>query len=403
VFTTHTPVAAGNEAFDVELVREQLEPYCKESGIDLERFIDLGRQPKADDEEAEELSLTILALRLSCAANGVSRIHAQVSREMWRGVFPEHAPDEVPIGAVTNGVHTQTWMAPEMAELLNRHLGADWIDRLTDVEWWERAREIPGAELWEVHQALKRRLLRFVHERDRARRNRESLAAAPALDPSALTIGFARRFAPYKRADLLAHDLQRLKRIACDPQRPVQFIFAGKAYPTDTDGKALVAAIGALAGDPDLAGKVVFLEDYDMNVGRHLVQGVDVWLNNPRRPLEASGTSGQKVPLNGGINLSVLDGWWPEAYDGENGWAIGDDRPRADPERQDEADARSLYQLLDQEVVPLFYTREQGLPHAWIRMMVASLATVTGRFSAARMVADYVDRYYLPTAERGRG
>ncbi|MAE68955.1 MAG: alpha-glucan phosphorylase [Gemmatimonadetes bacterium] len=402
IFTTHTPVAAGNEAFDVELVEEQLGAYCESSGIDLERFIDLGRQPKQGGENGtEELSLTVLALRLSSAANGVSRMHAQVSRDMWRHVFPVESGDDVPIGSVTNGVHTQTWMAPEMMALLDEHLGADWIARLTEPEWWNAAREIPGEALWAVHQILKRRLLRFVAERENARRARESVSFAPALDPSVLTIGFARRFAPYKRANLLAGDPDRLRRILCHPERPVQLLFAGKAYPTDTEGKALVAEIGRLASDPDLAGRIVLIEDYDMNVGRHLVQGVDVWLNNPRRPQEASGTSGQKVPLNGGINLSILDGWWPEAYDGDNGWAISDDRPLADAGRQDEADAQSLYRLLEEEVVPLYYTKENGLPLGWIQRMVASLATVTGRFSAARMVAEYTSRYYMPTATRG--
>ncbi len=402
IFTTHTPIAAGNEAFDVELVEKQLGAYCESSGIDLDRFIDLGRQPKKGAENgAEELSLTVLALRLSSAANGVSRMHAQVSRDMWRHVFPAGSSDDVPIGSVTNGVHTQTWMAPEMMALLDEHLGADWVVHLTDAEWWNAAREIPGEALWTVHQTLKRRLLRFVAEREEARRARESVSAAPALDSSVLTIGFARRFAPYKRANLFASDPDRLKRILCHPERPIQLLFAGKAYPTDAEGKALVAEIGRLATDPDLAGRIVLIEDYDMNVGRHLVQGVDVWLNNPRRPLEASGTSGQKVPLNGGINLSILDGWWPEAYDGDNGWAISDDRPLADSGRQDEADAQALYRLLEEEVVPLYYTREDGLPSGWIQRMLASLATVAGRFSAARMVAEYTSRYYMPTASRG--
>lgn len=462
VFTTHTPVAAGNEAFDVELVQQQLGSYCRTAGIDPERFIDLGRQSKetepaaADQAEAEagaaaaepqqgeataaetqavpepgtdaqaadgadagaaiddedeeepenpsgeELSLTVLALRLSALANGVSRLHARVSREMWAHVFPEEEVDDVPIAAVTNGVHTRTWMAPAMVALLDEHFGGEWEQRLTDPDWWKAARDLPGEEIWTIHQTLKKELIEFVRDREDQRLGREGKGSAPRLLPDALTIGFARRFAPYKRANLIFSDPERLKRILTNEERPVQIIFAGKAYPTDESGKEIVAEVGRMANDPELAGRVVLLENYDIDVGRHLVQGVDVWLNNPRRPLEASGTSGQKVPLNGGINLSILDGWWPEAYDGENGWAISDDRERADEAVQDAADALSLFELLENEVVPLYWDREDGLPKRWIQRMVASLATVIGEFSAARMVAEYTSDYYMPTAEKGR-
>ncbi len=398
VFTTHTPVAAGNEAFDVELVKREITSYCQAAGIDVEKFIDLGRQKNPESESGEELSLTVLALRLAARANGVSRLHARVSREMWSHVFPGVEIEDVPIGAVTNGVHSQSWMAPEMAELFARHLGPEWSERLTSREWWDEVRTLPAEEVWRIHGRLKERLVKFIAAREALRCAREGCVPQADFDPNVLTIGFARRFAPYKRANLIFRDLARLKRILCNADRPVQLVFAGKAYPTDTTGKGIVAEIGGHMQDPELARRVVLLENYDIEVGRHLVQGVDVWLNNPRRPLEASGTSGQKVPLNGGINLSVLDGWWPEAYDGQNGWAIGDERERADAEVQDQADADSLYSLLENEVVPEFYERDaNGVPTRWLARMIASMGSVVGPFSAARMVADYTTDYYMPT------
>ncbi|MGH7601532.1 MAG: alpha-glucan family phosphorylase, partial [bacterium] len=353
-------------------------------------------------------SMTVLALQLSSADNGVSKLHGQVSRALWKNLWPDVPEAELPITSITNGVHADTWMAPEMAALFGRHLGKNWRHHLDDPELWQRVSAIPGPELWEVRQNLKMRLSNFVRARltEQLRRQdasrREIDAAANVLDPNALTIGFARRFASYKRADLIFSDVKRLEKLINDAGRPVQIIFAGKAHPHDRDGQAILRRVYQMTQRRRLRGKVILLEDYDMNVGRHLVQGVDLWLNNPRRPMEASGTSGQKVPLNGGINCSILDGWWAEGYDGRNGWAIGKAVDGLSETEQDRVDAKALYEVLEKEVAPRFYRLEKrGLPLEWIKKAKASMATVIPPFNTETMVKNYVKKLYVPALRRG--
>jgi glycogen phosphorylase len=353
--------------------------------------------------------MTVLALRTAGLANGVSELHGQVSRKMWRGLWPDVPLPEVPIDYVTNGVHTDSWLHPGLATLFDRYLGAHWRDAIDDRATWTAVANIPDGELWAEHNAAKRRMLDLVRERTVARLMRlgagplDVNAASTVLDPNALTIGFARRFATYKRATLLFRDLERIKRLLHDPVRPVQLVFSGKAHPADEPGKAFIQAIGQMSRQPDFAGKIVFVEDYDANIARHLVAGVDVWLNNPRRPLEASGTSGQKAGLNGVPNFSVLDGWWREGYDGHNGWAIGAEREYPSEAAQDEADALSLYTTLERAIVPLFYERDAtGLPVGWLEMMRASISTVAPDFSFDRMLKEYVSKFYLPAGVLGR-
>jgi len=339
----------------------------------------------------------------------VAELHGDTSRRMWSDLWPEVPTDEIPIGHVTNGVHAATWVAAEVRDLVARSLPEDWRARIDDVDMWQPVADLDAAELWEVRQRIKAQSVRFLRRRvarqlDRQEASATALSDASELfDPAALTIGFARRFATYKRATLVLRDLERLHRILGDSERPVQIVFAGKAHPADEGGQALVRQIHTLSSDARFHGRVLFLEDYDMAVGRALTRGVDVWLNNPRRPLEASGTSGQKAAMNGVLNLSILDGWWPEGYDGMNGWAIGGDRAYADEARGDEADADQLYDLLEREVVPLYYERDaNGVPVAWMRRSARAIATVTPRFNAQRMVKDYVRQYYAPASRRGR-
>jgi starch phosphorylase len=396
VFTTHTPVPAGNETFDRDLVARYLEPWTQEVGSDAETGLALGM-------EGGSFNLTVLAIRTSSSVNGVSRLHGEVSSSMWRHLWPDRP--ERPVTYVTNGVHTPTWIGPEMRALFARHLGGDWEDHLLEPGYWGRVHAIPDEEVWASHRSQKERLIRFVRERVRvqgARHGRspdELRAIEGLLDPRALTIGFARRFATYKRAVLVMSDLDRVRAILNDASRPVQFVFAGKAHPADRAGQEFIRQLVALT-QGEFRGRIVFLEDYDMEVGRMLVQGCDVWLNTPRRPQEASGTSGQKSPIGGGINCSVLDGWWVEGYRGDNGWAIGDGT--AAGEESDRGDAASLYHILENEMVPLFFDKdEDGLRRRWIAMMKASIASVVPQFSAHRMVRDYVEQIYLPAARRG--
>jgi starch phosphorylase len=397
VFTTHTPVPAGNESFDRELVRRTLEPWVREVGCTPDEVLGLGA-------ENGSFNLTVLAIRLSRSTNGVSRLHGQVSSAMWRHLWPG-AP-ESPVGHVTNGVHTGTWIGQEMRALYVHYLGPDWEDRLLDPEVWTKVQAVPDAELWTAHRSQKERLIRFVRERVRVQSARHGLGpddlrmVEGLLDPEALTIGFARRFATYKRAVLLVSDMERLRALLSDTERPVQFLFAGKAHPADRAGQDLIRRLFLLT-QGEFRGKFVFLEDYDMEMGRMLVQGCDVWLNTPRRPQEASGTSGQKAPINGGVNLSIPDGWWAEGYRGDNGWAIGDTAVLPDVEEQDRADAAALYDLLEKEVVPRFFERdESGRPPRWIAAMKASIESIVPAFSAHRMVRDYVEGIYLPASAR---
>ncbi len=402
VFTTHTPVAAGHDRFPAELVELHLGKLREALHLSYDDFMGLGRVYPGDHNEP--FCMTVLAMKLSRHANGVSALHGSVSRRMWQPLFPTKTEEEVPIGHITNGVHVPSWIAPQMRELYDRHLGADWPSRQRHSETWKQIETIPDGELWETRQVLKARMIDFVRRRllrEIKRRDEGEAAAATAsrvLDLNVLTIGFARRFATYKRANLILRDPERLAELL-STGHPVQFIFAGKAHPEDRYGKELIHNIAQMSRDPRFAGRLVFVEDYDMNVARHMVQGVDVWLNNPRRPQEASGTSGQKVLLNGGLNLSVLDGWWAEAYDGANGFAIGHGSAHASTAIQDERDHRDLVDVLFNEVIPLYYDRgDNGVPHAWIARQKAAMRSLGWRFNADRMVVDYVERSYLPAA-----
>ena len=390
VFTTHTPVPAGNEVFEPELVRRYL-------GAAVERYggvwEDLLRLARANGDE-HSFGLTPLALRSSAFANGVSALHGRVAREMWADVWPGRDLAEVPIGSITNGVHGPTWVGPELSRIL-RSRGAQ-LDGDPDAEGWKAARSLSDEELWELHSRRKRELVDVARRRfERQLDGRDG--GRFALDPDALTIGFARRFATYKRATLLFADAARLAWLFNEPSRPVQLVVAGKSHPADEGGKQLIRRIVELSRDPRFGGRVVFLEDYEMALARVLVQGVDVWLNNPRRPLEASGTSGMKAGMNGVLNVSILDGWWAEGYGAELGWAIGGTEEHADEAAGDAADAAALLATLEHEVVPAYYDRDDaGLPRRWLAMMRESIAQVGGRFNTGRMVAEYVERYYLP-------
>jgi glycogen phosphorylase len=403
VFTTHTPVPAGIDRFDRDLMEEHLGPLRDALGISHEQLMGLGRiEPH---NEGETFCMTVLGLKASRRANAVSQLHGHISRRMWAHLWSWKEEDEVPIGHITNGVHVPSWLAWQMRQLYDRHFPDGWFQGMGLPGAWQHIHDVDPGELWETHNALKNLLLSFVRRRvsRQCRRRQESDQAVEAarniLNPSILTIGFARRFATYKRADLILQDQDRLDAILNNPERPVQLIFAGKAHPRDEPGKRLIQGIANLRHDPRFCQRLVFIEDYDINVCRHLVQGVDVWLNNPRRPLEASGTSGQKVVLNGGLNLSVLDGWWAEAYNGSNGFAIGSGRSHAQDHETDRRDALSLYEVLENRVIPTFYDRDSdGLPHRWIKMMMNSISTLAWRFSAHRMVMDYTKSMYVPAA-----
>jgi len=403
VFTTHTPVPAGHDRFSAYLIEEHLGPIRERLGLSVASLMALGRENPNDPHE--EFCMTVLGLKLSRRANAVSALHGEVSRAMWTGLYPGKAEDEVPIRHITNGVHVPSWLAPQMSRLYDRHLGVGWPDRSGEARTWEGIENVDDGELWETHSSLKSHLLEFVRRRAReqAEHRGEPVATIQrlrgVLSPDALTVGFARRFATYKRANLFLRDIEQLAAMANDPNRPVQFVFAGKAHPRDEPGKRVLQQIAELMRDSQFADKFVFVEDYDINVGRYFVQGVDVWLNNPRRPLEASGTSGQKVVLNGGLNLSVLDGWWAEAYDGLNGFAIGTGRTHSNMDVHDTRDGEDLYRVLRDEVIPLYYHRDRdGLPRGWIKRMKRTIRTLGWRFNANRMVMDYTLKCYVPAA-----
>ena len=399
VFTTHTPVPAGNDRFPIWQIDQQLSGFWHELGLSREAFMALGA-------EEDFFGMTPLALYMSSKANGVSKLHGQVAREMWQWLYPNQP---VPISHITNGVHTATWLARRMRRLFDEYLGPAWYDHLDDESTWRLIYEIPDDELWAVRKHLKRKLAQFMRERARAKwvthsqHPVQTIASGVLIDPNALTIGFARRFATYKRAALILRDVPRLLRLLNDPARPIQIIFAGKAHPNDEPGKRLLQELYRVVKNASTAGRMVFIEDYDMNVARHLVQGVDVWLNTPRRPYEASGTSGMKAALNGAINFSVLDGWWCEAYDGKNGWAIGEDKHYSDPEQQDREDCESLFRTLEEQIIPLYYdVDEDYIPRGWLQRVKASIATIAPRFSTRRMLKQYVRDMYAPLAEQSR-
>ncbi|MEI6714678.1 MAG: alpha-glucan family phosphorylase [Verrucomicrobiota bacterium] len=403
IFTTHTPVPAGNDAFPFPLMRKYFGEVPARLGIDFETLMSFGQTRK---DPVETFSMTILALRTSRNANGVSELHGKVSQGLWKDVWAGVPEREVPITSITNGVHTRTWMAPEFAALYDKHL-PNWEERLTDVDFWRGVYDIPDDAIWTTHQALKLRLIEFVRERVRSQRQRlgespeKQRAASRLLNPEVLTIGFARRFATYKRATLLFSDPERLIKLMNNAERPVQFVFAGKAHPKDEPGKRFIQEVYKFTRMPEFENRIVFLEDYDTYVGRRMYQGVDLWLNNPLRPLEASGTSGMKLPPNGGLNLSVLDGWWCEAFaqNEKSGWAIGKEILDGSAEFQNEVDVASLFHILETQVVPLYYAKPDGrLPLAWIQLMRESIRSITPVFNTHRMVREYTERLYEPAA-----
>ncbi|MBA3947404.1 MAG: alpha-glucan family phosphorylase [Herpetosiphonaceae bacterium] len=404
IFTTHTPVPAGNEIFNYDLIDTYFGNYWGQLGLNREEFHSLARQ---DQPWGSAFSMTVLALRFSSMHNGVSRLHGAVARKMWQFLWPGVNAEDVPITHVTNGVHTGTWLALELRELYDRYLPKDWEETMDDEAQWRAVERIPDAELWAAHNARKAKMIAYAEKVVRAQRLRlgEGPAAIRAvdslLDPNAFTIGFARRFATYKRATLLLRDLERVVRLFGSPDRPVQIIYAGKAHPADDPGKSLIQAIYTASRSPQFLGRIVFLENYDMSMARHLVSGCDLWLNNPIRPYEASGTSGEKASLNGLPNCSILDGWWAEGYQPGNGWAIGEEREYQDVETQNAADADALYTVLEQDILPTFFERgDDGLPHRWLAIMKEAIRTCAPRFSMRRQVKDYTNLLYVPTIRR---
>ena len=397
LFTTHTPVPAGHDVFSFHMVEQYFAGYWDELGLSREKFLDLGRH---EEEWGTGFNMTVLALRMSGQSNGVSRLHGQISQNMWQDISSGNKDENRPMTYVTNGIHVPTWSPSELFQLFSKYLGPDWIQRHDDPVLWERANDIPDEVLWQLHVDLKNKMLSYFRERARRRwvdgtnDPTQILTSGTLLAPDALTIGFARRFATYKRATLIFQDIGRLRNILLNSHKPVQLIFAGKAHPEDDPGKMLIQNIYNIAKHHELGGRVAFAEDYDMQMARYLVHGVDVWLNTPRRPREASGTSGQKAALNGVPNLSILDGWWAEGYNGANGWAIGDEVDEADESVQDTKDAEALYSLLEDEIVPLYYQRDRdNVPRGWTAIMRESIKSNTPQFSSRRMLKEYTKLY----------
>jgi starch phosphorylase len=401
VFTTHTPVPAGNDRFEPEMIDKYLSNYYSRLGISRDRFLSLGRENP--ENKKEPFCMTVLAIKMSSGCNGVSKLHGKVSRNMWKNLWPTLPVHEIPIGHITNGIQTLSWTSDEMMRLFNRYMGPRWIDNPADTTIWQNIDDIPDSELWRSRERLRERLVSFARKRlkeqllARGVSPKEAEKANSVLDPDALTIGFGRRFATYKRATLLLRSIEKLVSLLHDKDRPLQIIFAGKAHPMDNMGKELIRQIIHITNDERFKDKIVFLEDYDINIARYLVQGVDIWLNNPIRPKEASGTSGMKVVPNGGLNISVLDGWWVEAYNSENGWAIGKGEEYTDLAYQDEVESLFLYNIIEQEVKPAFYTRGvDGIPREWVKKMKESMKTICSEFNTNRMVKDYTEKYYKP-------
>jgi starch phosphorylase len=405
IFTTHTLVKAGLDEFSVDLMDKYFGGYFPHLGINRRQFLSLGRI--LPDDENEPFKMPVLAIRLSSYINGVSRLHGQTSREVWGSLWPGLPTKEVPITSITNGIHLKTWLSDEMGGLYERYLGPAWPQTTFDKSVWEQLDQIPDEELWSAHQRCKERLIVFARKRLMVQMQRrgaclsELRQAEQVLDPDALTIGFARRFVAYKRGDLLLREAERLVRLLNDPDRPVQIIFAGKAHPRDDGGKEIIRHIVRFASQETVRRRIIFLEDYDIDVARFLVRGVDVWLNNPRRPMEASGTSGMKAAANGVLNVSTFDGWWCEGCTPENGWVIGADEIYDSVDYQDAIESQSLYSILENEVIPLFFARSaDNLPRAWIQKMKTSIRTVAPRFNTHRMLAEYTRRFYNPSATR---
>ena len=399
VFTTHTSVPAGIDLFDPGMLYQYFEAYCASSGIPFDKFLALGRKQTYSPQDP--FSMAILAIKTSAFRNAVSSLHRQVSQEMWQDLWPRLPVWEVPITSITNGVHLPTWLNGDLAQIYDMYLQPDWRERYPDPKLWDLVQDIPNQELWEAHRRRKRNLVSFVRERvaasavARKASTGEQRRLSEVLDPDTLTIGFARRFATYKRATLLFRDIDRLKRLLTNRDTPVQIVIAGKAHPKDLPGKTLIREIVQLSRNPEIAKHIVFLEDYSIQVGRELVQGVDLWLNNPQRGEEACGTSGMKAGINGVLNLSILDGWFDEAYEISGGWAIGDRELYS--EDQDEIHARAIYSILENEIVPLYYAgREEGVPVEWIRRMKMSLMNLSPQFNCQRMVGEYMSQLYEP-------
>ncbi|MCL2102747.1 MAG: alpha-glucan family phosphorylase [Syntrophorhabdaceae bacterium] len=404
VFTTHTPVPAGNEQFGVDLLRKYLEPGVRSLGQPWEELLAMGRiHPNQGD-----FGMTVLALRSAAFSNGVAKLHGHTSRKMWKELWPELPEEEVPIRSITNGIHTRSWISHDMAELFTRYMGPRFLEKPADQSVWKRAEAIPSAELWRIHEARRERLVFFARGRLqkqlrlRGAGRAAQKASEEVLHPDILTIGFSRRFATYKRANLLYLQPERLIRLLTDQKRPVQIIFAGKAHPQDIPAKEIIRSLIRFASDARVRHRIVFLEDYDINVARYMVQGVDVWLNTPRRPLEASGTSGMKAAANGVLNVSVLDGWWDEGYSPDVGWSIGSGELYEDPEEHDNVECEALFNLLENEIVPMFYERDRnGLPVEWVAKMKASIRKLGAVFNTHRMVREYTESTYLPAHKAG--
>ncbi len=400
VFTTHTPVPAGNDVFDYSLMEKYFAKYWGKLGVSRKEFLDLGTA--YGEERHHAFNLTILAMKVAAWRNGVSELHGTVSRDLWKNAWQQVPTGEIPITHITNGVHVETWLHPKMRSLFDQYL-PEWKDHLSDPDFWSRIDEIPDELLWKTTREMKEEMIDFVHERTIQQRERhgetieELREIENIFDPNALTLGFARRFATYKRATLMFRNMDRLDTILNNPERPVQIIFAGKAHPADRPGQELIKQVYEISRRKEFKNRILFVENYDMHVGRHLVSGVDIWVNTPRRPHEASGTSGQKVPMNGGVNFSVLDGWWVEGYHGNNGWIIGDDREYPDTDIQDNVDSVSFYDTLEKEIIPQYYDLdERGIPTRFIQTMKASMKTVIPAFNTHRMVTDYLNQLYLP-------
>ncbi len=401
VFTTHTPVPAGNDIFPMNLIEKYFKGYWTKLGIDKDTFLHLGTKP--NDSLEAGFNMGILALKIAGKKNGVSKLHGAVSRELFGDVWPEIAPNESPITYITNGIHTCTWLAPNLKELYNKYLIPYWQDSIQIQDTWKKIDNIPDEKLWSEHLKRKEKLLNLVKENvtNRLRANgvsyEEINEIVSKLNPNALTIGFARRFATYKRATLIFRDLERITQILNNENRPVQLIFAGKAHPADKEGQDLIRYIHEISMKPQFKGKIFVLENYNIGIARYLVSGVDVWLNNPRRPMEASGTSGQKASVNGVINFSVLDGWWAEGYDSKNGWTIGTNDEYESYEIQDDADSTSIYNVLEKKIIPTYYDKDKnGISSKWLRIMKNSIISTGGRYSTSRMVSDYTDKLYMP-------
>ncbi|MBN2442394.1 MAG: alpha-glucan family phosphorylase [Spirochaetales bacterium] len=401
IFTTHTPVPAGNESFSIELIEKYLKPYVKDLGITWEEFLSLGRDdPK---NQHSPFCLTSLALKLSAYCNGVSKLHGNISRKMWKNIWIDLPEEEIPIRHITNGVHPKTWLSPVMNDLFDKYFGPRFYEEPANFDIWDRIDRVSDEELWRSHERRREELVVYTRERLRQQLHRKGRTKATvsladeALSPYHLTISFARRFATYKRANLLLMDPDRFIKLLSNNDYPIQFIFAGKAHPEDIPGKELIKQLVHFSSDPRVRSRMIFLEDYDFTLGRHLISGSDMWMNTPRRPLEASGTSGMKAAINGVLNVSVLDGWWDEAYEPEIGWAIGEGEEYEDHNLHDEIESKALFDLLEREIIPLFYARgRDNLPREWIKKMKGCIKNIGKQFTSSRMVKDYSEMFYIP-------